>query len=807
MYQVLSDVRYGFRALLKARGLTVIAVLTLAIAIGANTAIFSVVNAAMLRPLPYPNAARLVSIYHAYTKFKMNFVTVSPDFFRYYREHAKSFEEMAAYTSFHAPANLTGTGDPQRIKAWKANASFFRILGTRPALGRTFTDQEDQPGASRVAVVSYGAWQSIFGGASILGKDVTLDGANYTVVGIMPKDFEFPAEAQVWIPMAFTPEELNGGSEFLQVIATLKPGVSPVQAQAEMSQMTRELLARDNDTGNRNGWSANTMPLQPASVSDIKTALWILLGAVGCVLLIACANIANLLLARATARQKEIAIRMALGASRWRISRQLLTEGVLLGVIGGCIGLVFAYGGLDLLLKLVPAEIPAYIHVEIDRNVLAFTFGVSVFTGVLFSVLPALQITRRDNSETLKEGGRTSAAAGKHIVRAGIAVGQLALAMILLVSAGLLMKTFMRIQQADMGFNAENVLTFRTNLPEEKYKDNAKTLSFYDQLLQRLRSIRGVKSAAITSQLPLTRNMSSVYNIQGKTFDTPPHSHVGLIGPEYFATLQIPVLSGRVFTEADRGTDTPQVAIIDDNTARAYFSDRDPIGQKISFSFEGKEKEPIWRTIVGVVHSVKHTSPLENETKGQVFLPFEQIPLFPQMIVTVRTEGDPTTLVSDARRLVLGVDPSQPIEEVQTMDEVVNTFVAQPRFNMVLLGLFAVIALVLSGIGIYGVISYSVTQRTREIGVRMALGASTRHVLREVLVQGARIALIGLTGGLIGTFIASRALSTLLYGVRPLDPVTYMEVALLLAVIALLASFVPARRATRVDPVIALRSE
>ena len=807
MLQVLSDLRFGFRALLKAKGLTVIAVLTLAIAIGANTAIFSVVNAAMLRPLPYPNAGRLVSIYHAYTKFKMNFVTVSPDTFRYYREHAKSFDEMAAYTSFHAPANLTGAGDPQRIKAWKANASFFRILGTKPALGRTFTDQEDQPGASRVAVVSHGAWQSIFGGAAILGKDVTLDGANYTVVGIMPKGFEFPAEAQVWIPMAFTPEELSGGSEYLQVIATLKPGVLPAQAQAEMGQMTRELLARDNDPGNRNGWSANAMPLQAASVSDIKTALWILLAAVGCVLLIACANIANLLLARATARQKEIAIRMALGASRWRISRQLLTEGVLLGVIGGAFGLFFAFGGLDLLLKLVPTEIPPYIHIEIDRNVLAFTLTVSVLTGVLFSVLPALQITHRDNSETLKDGGRTSATAGKHVVRAAIAVGQLALAMILLVSAGLLMKTFMRIQQADMGFNAENVLTFRTNLPEDKYKDNAKTLAFYDQLVQRLRAMPGVKSAAITSQLPLTRNMSSVYTIQGQTFDTPPHSHVGLIGPEYFTTLQIPLLGGRFFTDSDRGTSTPQVAIIDDNTAKAYFGGRDPIGQKLSFSFEGTEKEPIWRTIVGVVRSVKHTSPLENETKGEVFLPFQQIPLFPQSIVAVRTEGDPMAIVPDARRLVLSIDPSQPIEEVRTMDEVVNKFVAQPRFNMVLLGLFAAIALVLSGIGIYGVISYSVTQRTRDIGVRMALGASTVHVLRDVLVQGAWIALIGLTGGVIGTFVASRALSTLLFGVRPLDAATYVEVAVLLALITMLASFVPARRAARVNPVIALRSE
>ncbi|HEX6880289.1 MAG TPA: ABC transporter permease, partial [Terriglobales bacterium] len=544
-----SDAKYALRSLLKAKGLTIVAVLTLALAIGANTAIFSVVNAAMLRPLPYPNADRLVSIYHAYTKFNMNFVTVSPDTFKYYREHATSFDQMAAYTGFHAPANLTGAGEPQRISAWKANAGFFRALGTKPALGRTFTDQEDQPGSDRVAVLSYPTWQNTFGGAQMLGREITLDGANYTVIGVMPKGFEFPEEAELWIPMAFTPEQFSGGSEYLNVIATLKPGITAAQAQAEMSKLTHEILARDKDPSNRNGWSANAMPLQAASVADVKTALWIILAAVGCVLLIACANIANLLLARATARQKEIAIRMALGATRWRVIRQLLTEGVLLGIGGGITGLLLAYSGLDFLLKVVPVRIPTYIHVGIDPNVLAFTFGISVLTGVLFSTLPAIQAAKIDNSETLKEGGRTAASTGKHIVRGAIAVAQLALAMILLVSAGLLIKTFMRIQQADMGFNSDNVLTFRTNLPEDRYKESAKTLNFYDQVLQRIRSLPGVKSAAITSQVPLTRNMSSTFSIAGKTFDTEPHAHVGLIGPDYFATMQTPLLSGRTFTD------------------------------------------------------------------------------------------------------------------------------------------------------------------------------------------------------------------------------------------------------------------
>lgn len=805
MAQIWSDVRFAVRTLLKAKSLTVVALLTLAIAIGANTAMFSVVNAAMLRPLPYPNAARLMAVYHAYTKLNMNFVTVYPDAYRYYREHATSFDQIAAFTNYRAPANLTGAGEPQRVSVVKATASFFRVLGTNASIGRTFTDSDDAPGAGRVAVLSHATWKNTFGSAPMIDKEITLDGANYTVIGVMPKGFEFPEEAGIWIPMAFTPQELNGGSEYLQVIATLRNGVTPTQARAEMAKLTSEILAKNSDTANTSGWSVNAMPLQAASVADVKTALWVLLGAVGCVLLIACANIANLLLARATARQKEIAIRTALGASRWRIIRQLLTEGLLLGICGGVLGLGVAYSGLELLLKLVPVRIPSYIHVSVDPNVLAFTFAVSVLTGILFSAFPAFQITRSNSSEMLKDGARTSGVSGRHVVRAGIAVAQLALAMTLLVSAALLIKTFVRLQQADMAFNPDGVLTFRTPLPEQKYKEPQQAVGFYDQLLERLRALPGVKSAAITSQVPLTSNMSSSFSIEGKMFDTAPHAHVALIGPEYFSTVQTQILNGRPFAPSDRGPDSMQVAMIDENAARAYFGTHDPIGQKVMFTFEGTEEKRVWRTIVGVVRSVKHTNPLEHETKGQVFLPYAQIPLFPAMIVTLRTEGNPMLLAGEVRRAVAGLDPLQPIDRVQPMQEIVDKFVAQPRFNMVLLGLFAAIALVLSAVGVYGVMAYSVTQQTREIGVRMALGATAAHVLKYVLGRAWTIAVIGLIGGLIGTFVATRTLSTLLYGVKPIDAVTYIEVALILVGIAMLASYLPARRATKVDPVIALR--
>jgi putative ABC transport system permease protein len=806
MQTILQDARYAVRTLLKNPGFAAVAIITLALGIGANTAIFSLVNAAMIRPLPYPNASRLMTVFHAYTKYNMSRVTVYPNAYAYYRDHVTSFEQIAAYSGYKAPQNLTGGGDPERVQTIKATWNFFPTLGTRPLLGRVFNATEDTPGAARVAVLSYGLWNTRFASdPGILNREITLDGANYTVIGVMPKGFEYPEKAQLWVPMAFTAQELADGPEYLECIAILRLGATRQQAQAEMAKVTREILARDNDLKNPAGWSAETLPMQAATVSDMRTALWVLLAAVGCVLLIACANVANLLLARATARQKEIAIRAALGASRWRMVRQLLTEGVLLGIVGGALGLLFCYFGLDLLLKTVPTKIPSYIRVEIDPTVLAFTFALGILTGLIFSAVPALQLTRSDVNDVLKEGGRGSGAAGHHFMRGAIVAAQLAVAMILLVSAGLLIKSFVRLQHSDLGFNPQGVLTFRTELPREKYEEPAQQVAFFDQLLERERVLPGVVSAALTSTTPLTRNMSSTFTIEGKTFDVAPHVHVAMIGPQYFSTMQIPVQTGRDFTAADREDGLP-VALIDTNTARAYFRGEDPIGKKLMFTFEGTREKRIWRTIVGVVGSVKHTNPLETETKGQIFLPFAQSPN-PGMIVALRTTGDPSSLANPARAAVLSVDPLQPVQEIQSMEDVLDDFIAQPRFNMVLLGTFAALALVLSVIGVYGVMAYSVTQRTHEFGIRMALGASGAHVLRSVLTQALRIACVGLVAGVLGAFIATRALASMLFGVKATDPSTFAAIALLLIVIAALASYLPARRATKVDPMVALRYE
>lgn len=802
---LLQDVRFGLRTLRKNPAFTLVSILTLALGIGANTAIFSVVNAAMIRPLPFPNAKRLMSIYHSYTKYNLPKVTVSPSAYGYFRDHGTSFEQVAAFSGYTAPQNLTGSGEPERVHTVKATANFFSTLGTQPMLGRTFNAEEDAPGTGRAAVLSYGLWNRRFGGdRGILGREITLDSKNYAVVGIMPKGFEFPEEAELWVPMGFTSEQLaTSGVEYLNVIAALRPDVTYQHAEAEMAQLTREFLARDNDAANESGWSANAKPMREASVSDVRSALWILLGAVGCVLLIACANVANLLLARAAARQKEISIRSALGASPWRLARQLLTEGVLLGIFGGSLGLLFGYLGLDLLLNTIPIKVPSYIRVEIDPMVLAFTFALAIVTGLVFSAIPALQLSRDNVNEVMKEGGRSSAATGRNLARTAIVIAQLAMAMILLVSAGLLIKSFVRLQQSNLGFNAQNVLLFRTDLPPSKYQEPAQIAAFYDQVLERESHIPGVTSAAITSETPLTSDMSSIFSIEGKTFQLPPHAHVATINSSYFATMQIPVLSGRAFTDADRAGGDP-VALIDELAARAFFGAEDPVGKKLMFNFEGTAKQRVWRTIVGVVGSVKHTDPLGAETKGEVFLPFAQRPER-AMIVALRTSGNPMAIANSARREVLNVDPLQPIQDINSMEEVVNDFIAQPRFNMILLGTFAGLALALSAIGVYGVMTYTVMQRTHEFGIRMALGASPLDVLRFVLGHALRISIIGLTAGLIGALIVSRALTSMLFGITANDPATFTGVALLLAAIAIIASYVPARRATKVDPVVALR--
>jgi predicted permease len=471
-------------------------------------------------------------MYHSYTKYNLPFVTVSPASYQYIRDHSKAFEQLAAYTGFRAPQNLTGSGEPQRVRAISSTWNLFDVLGTRPMFGRTFVKGDDVPGG-RTVLLSEALWRTKFGGdGSIVGHDITLDGANYTVIGVMPKGFEFPAKAELWVPLGMSSEQMNSeGSEYLKTVGRLRPGVSRAQLDDDMRAMSAEQLRRDNETANVPGWSAKAMPLQEISVRDMKTALWVLLAAVGCVLLIACANVANLLLARATSRQKEIAVRAALGASRWRLLRQLLTEGALLGVLGGVLGLVVAYFSLDARVSLVPMQIPTYIHIGIDRNVMLFTLALGVLTGLIFSVVPGMQITRQASAETLKQGSRTATGAGNPRTRAAIVMLQLAFAVVLLVSAGLLIKTFVRLQESNFGFEAQNLLTAQLGLPAARYKEPAQRVAFYAQLLEKLQTIPGVRSVAFNITLPLSTGWTTTFGVEGKTFDVSPHAHVGSISP------------------------------------------------------------------------------------------------------------------------------------------------------------------------------------------------------------------------------------------------------------------------------------
>ncbi len=803
METLLHDLRYGFRMLRKTPGFTAVAVLTLALGIGANTAIFSVVNAALLRPLPFPESDRLMMLFHAYPKLNLPRATVSPLALDYYLRSAKSFESLAAFTGFHAPQNLTGAGNPEQVRSILVTGEFFHVMGVGPLYGRAITPDDDRPGANRVVVLSHAMWQQRFAGdRNLLGRDITLDGNNYTVIGIMPPDFNYPVRGQLWVPIAFTPEQLKQEMEFLNVVGRLQPGVTPEQAQAEMGKISAEVLRIFPELA-AVGWHGIAVPFREVQVGDIRAALLVLLGAVGCVLLIACANIANLLLARSAVRLKEIAIRTAMGASGWRIVRQLLTEGVLLALVGGALGLLIGYWGIDLLLALVPAgdRILTSLHIGIDRTVLLFTLLLSVVTGLIFGSAPSYQIARAGVSETLKEGGRTSVVSGHHRFRSGLVIAEIGLALVLLIGAGLMIRSFVRIQQSNPGFDPQRVLTMRISLPQPKYKDEVRQTQFFDQLLQGVSTLPGVHAAGLTSMLPLDANWTNSFMIEGHNITPGPHAHMAVASPQYFAAMRIPLLKGRVFTDGDTAN-APKVIIIDETLARAYLPGEDPIGKRIALTHD----KPVWREIVGVVAPVKHVDPLSRETKGQAYMPYRQFPM-ESLSLAVRTSGEPTSVVSAIRAQVLQIDPEQPIAEIKSMDEALDEFVAQPRFNMVLLAMFAGLALVLAAVGIYGIMAYSVTQRTHEIGVRMALGARRQDVLRLVLTQAIRLAAVGLAMGLIAAFVATRVLATMLYGTTSTDPATFVLISVLLCGVAVIASYVPARRATKVDPMVALRYE
>ncbi|MDQ3685032.1 MAG: ABC transporter permease [Acidobacteriota bacterium] len=811
MTTLLQDLRYGFRMLLKNPIFTVVAVVTLALGIGANSAIFSVVNTILLRPLAYKDPDRLVLINHNYPKLDLK-ASVSAPGYAHYRDNAQSFSSVAALTGWNV--NLTGEGEPERLQGTAVTANLFSTLGAEAARGRVFLTEEDQPGRNRVVVLSDQFWQRRFGGSpDLIDKTITLNGESYTVVGIMPPSFQFGREigqiVDLWSPIAFTPDQLattNLTNEYLSVIARLKPNVSFGQAQAELDAIATNLRQQYMPGMDSSGWNLALQYMNELVVGDIRPALLVLLGAVGFVLLIACANVANLLLARSAAREKEFAIRAALGAGRWRTIRQLLTESVLLALIGGGLGLLLATWGVEVLMAINEGKIPRAHEIGLDANVLTFTLVVTLLTGIIFGLAPALQVSKNNLHDTLKEGGRSGSAGTRRSVRNLLVVTEMALAVVLLVGAGLLIRSSLGLQQVNPGFQPQNVLAMQLSLPDYKYREPPQRDVFYRQLMDGIRALPGVKAAGAISVLPMSgQDSSGSFRIEGRDVlqgQTLPHGARWAATSDYFKTMSVPLIKGRYFTERD-GADAPGVAIIDETMARKYWPDEDPVGRRITF--EGTPENRRWREIVGVVGHVKHKS-LEGESRVQYYIPHPQRPS-PNMFLVVQGTTEPASLTTTVRATIKTLDKDLPVYKVTTMERLVTDSMAQRRFAMVLFGIFATVALVLAAVGLFGVIAYTVTQRTHEIGLRIALGAQPSDVLRLVLGQGMLLALIGVGIGLVAALALTRLMTSLLYGVSATDPVTFIGIAPLLVAVAMLACYVPARKAMRTDPMVALRYE
>lgn len=809
MNTFLQDVRYALRTLRKSPAFAAIAIITLSLGIGANAVIFSVVNAVMLRPLPVSQPGRLMMLFHSYPKINLPRASVMPYALGYYKEHLKSYSSLAAETMWRGPQNLTVDGETQRVNTVLVSANFFSTLGVKPTLGRSFTSEEDQPGKNREVVLSYGLWKQQYGSdPQIVGRTLSLDSLNYTIIGVMPKGFQMPSGAGLWTPLAFTPQESQSTHEYLDVIGRLKPGVRQAQAEAELANISSQLLRQFPDLA-PSGFHVFAQPLPEVMQENLRPALLVLLAAVGCVLLIACANVANLLLARASARKKEVAVRSAMGATRGRLVRQLLTESTLLSFFGGLLGLVLAYRGTDVLLALVPIQIPSFVHISVDSHVVLFTFVLAMCVGLLFGIIPALHVSQGAVGEALKVGGRTSTGHGSDKVRNVLVVAEVGVALVLLACAGLLVRTFVHVRDSNPGFISSNTLTAWVSLRLQDYHTSAAMSGFYQQLLQRVSTLPQVKNAAIGSTLPLLSDWTQSFDIEGRNSSVEPHAFFAAVSPQYFSALGIPLLKGRSFAETD-GPNAPLAVMVDERAARSYWPGENPVGKRINvdlgMSPDGQSPKPVWREVIGVVGSVKHLSALADQNKGEVYLPFLQNPMRTMSIV-VRSEGKAADLGPALRHEVAQIDNSQAVYDVLTMDQYLDRFVSQPRFNMVLLVLFGVLALLLSAIGIYGLISYWVVQRTREMGIRMALGASQREVMRLVLGQTLRLVGIGILGGGCAALLATRALAGLLYGVQSYDPLTFIAIAVLLSAVAVFAGYIPARRATRVDPMMVLRYE
>lgn len=804
---LLHDLRYAARMQRKNPAFTIIAVIALALGIGANTAIFSVVNTVLLRPLPYKDPERLAMVWEDASKHGYPRDTPAAANFVDWRDQNQVFEGMAAIAD--ESFNLTGTGEPERLEGRRVSANLFPLLGVEPQLGRVFTAEEDQPGAQRVVLLSYALWQRRFGGdPSMVGKALTLNGESHIVVGVMPARFQFPSsDDQAWVPIALAPQEAaNRNRHYLQVVARLKPGVTLPQAQTEMSTIATRLQQQYPQSNADLG--AAVTSLHEHLVGDIKPALLILLGAVGLVLLIACANVANLLLARAAVRQKEIAVRVALGARRWRLIRQFLTESVLLSTLGGVVGLAIAYGGLILLKAFIPENISQAREIAIDLKVLGFTLFVSVATGVIFGLAPAIQAVRFNQIETLKEGGRDAATGGSgKRLRSLLMMSEVAISLVLLIGAGLLINSFLRLRNVDPGFRADNLLTMRIVLPEPKYEEHERRTAFYTDLVERVQSQAGVRSAAVTTNLPLYYQGNSIsVRLEGRPDPQPGQELIvvtRIISPGYFDTMTIPVLSGRKFTDQDTAT-SPSAVVISETMAHRFWPNEDAIGKRIAAGRVRSDQD--WIQVIGVVKDVRQFE-LTADPRPQMYLTYRQAGFFAPRDLVVKTDVDPASMAATVRKAVWEIDKDQPVSNIQTMEEIFADSIARQRFSMLLLAIFATVALVLAGVGIYGVMSYSVAQRTHEIGIRMALGAQTPAVLKLAVGYGMKLVIAGIIIGLIAAFALTQVMATLLFGVTPTDPTTFTLISVLLVCVAAIASYIPARRATKVNPIIALRYE
>jgi len=804
MGTLLKDLRYGIRSLAKNPAFTAIALITLALGIGANTAIFSVVNAVLLRPLPYDDPARIVWLWDTQPQLATT-PTSLPDFLGW-KEQNRSFDRLAAFQGGNMFVDAGDATTDTRVGL--VTPDLFSVFRVSPILGRTFTDEETLPGRFRVAVLSHSMWQSRFGSdPNVSGRTIQLNGAAYTIIGVMPAGFSYPDRAELWRPLPIDPAKLDPGPHYLNVVGRLKPDITLAQAQADMSTIAARLSQQYKEKNAGHG--VKLEPLTKVVVGDVGLALYVLLGAVGFVLLIACANLANLMLARVGARQKEIAVRTALGASRIRIVRQLLTESIMLAIVGGGAGLLLAIWAVRWIVSLSGDTIPRVHEIGIDPRVAGFTLLVSVVTGVLFGLAPAIQVSRPDLTDALKESGRSTAGLRRNRLRSALVISEVALSLVLLVGAGLMIRSFAKLNQVDPGFKPDQVMTMGVAFLRTRYPEDEQVAQGFSQILEHAANAPGVLSAGAISDLPLTgSNISDSFTIEGRPpipKEAEPSTEYHIVTPRYFESMGIPLLSGRDIAPTDT-RQSPNVVVINDVFARRHFAGENPLGHRLRL--QGQERDPL--LIVGVINNVRNLA-LDEQPTPEVYVPFLQDPLSPNyqraMTIVARTKSDPGAIAATLRAALTSVDKSLPLYAVKPLSEHLRDSLIRRRFNLVLLSLFGGVALLLAAVGIYGVISYGVTQRTHEMGIRTALGAKPRDVLKLVVRQAMVLALGGVGIGLLASLALTRLMKSLLFNVGVTDPLTFAAIALLMTLIALLACVIPAQRATKIDPLVALKYE